>query len=658
MRLLVLLVWVFALPVAAQTPVAGFTPGSFRVTEGGAAEYRIPLRVPPGIAGMEPKLALAYNSQAGNGLLGVGWNLEGLSAITRCPRTMAQDGARGGVNYDANDRYCLDGQRLVAISGSYGADGTEYRTERESFSKIVSHGQAGSGPAWFKVWTKAGQILEYGNSADSRIEIQANDTVRTWAVNRVSDRKGNSIVTTYFEDRANGEYRPASVAYGSNHMTFGYAGRPDATPLYDGGGSKVLAAHLLTQVRTFVSGVLVKDYRLAYGQGTTTLRSRLNTVQECDADANCLPATALAWRPETPGINAVLNTTQVWADDWRALYQVHPGDFNGDGITDIWMTGFNGGFFCPGPGIASANNCAQVWHDDWRPLYQIHTGDFNGDGSTDLWMMGFNGEFFAAGGSRADLVASISASSGVAASITYRPLTDSAVYTKGAGSSYPIADLTLPLHAVSSVTTGNGQGGSNTVNYAYAGLRAASNGRGLLGFSRTSATSVASALKTTATYRQEFPLTGLPCEVRQERVDATSGASIALIARTRTTYGLKTADALGALSDVALPAGDACPASSSSWYAASQTPGATRHFFPYAARSLESTYDLNGVALPEVTTETSYDAYGNPASINVCAGDGHSKATTNTFAGPDLGNWQLGLLSRSTVRSPSPIPCP
>jgi hypothetical protein len=390
MRLLVLLVWVFALPVAAQTPVAGFTPGSFRVTEGGAAEYRIPLRVPPGIAGMEPKLALAYNSQAGNGLLGVGWNLEGLSAITRCPRTMAQDGARGGVNYDANDRYCLDGQRLVAISGSYGADGTEYRTERESFSKIVSHGQAGSGPAWFKVWTKAGQILEYGNSADSRIEIQANDTVRTWAVNRVSDRKGNSIVTTYFEDRANGEYRPASVAYGSNHMTFGYAGRPDATPLYDGGGSKVLAAHLLTQVRTFVSGVLVKDYRLAYGQGTTTLRSRLNTVQECDADANCLPATALAWRPETPGINAVLNTTQVWADDWRALYQVHPGDFNGDGITDIWMTGFNGNFFCPGPGIASANNCAQIWNDDWRPLYQIHTGDFNGDGVADIWMTGFN----------------------------------------------------------------------------------------------------------------------------------------------------------------------------------------------------------------------------------------------------------------------------
>src|SRR4030095_4822385 len=119
------------LGVQAQTTVAGFTPGSFRVTERGTAEYRIPIQVPPGIAGMEPKLALVYDSQAGNGLLGVGWSLDGLSAITRCPRTMPPDGARGRIEFGSNDRFCLDGQRLVAVSGSYGAAGTEYRTEIE-----------------------------------------------------------------------------------------------------------------------------------------------------------------------------------------------------------------------------------------------------------------------------------------------------------------------------------------------------------------------------------------------------------------------------------------------------------------------------------------------------------------------------------------------
>jgi hypothetical protein len=105
-----------SLQAFAQSTVAGFTPGSFRVSETGAATYTIPIRVPPGIAGMQPQLALTYNSQAGNGLLGVGWSLSGLSAISRCPRTVAQDGVKGGINYDANDRYCLDGQRLVALA--------------------------------------------------------------------------------------------------------------------------------------------------------------------------------------------------------------------------------------------------------------------------------------------------------------------------------------------------------------------------------------------------------------------------------------------------------------------------------------------------------------------------------------------------------------
>ena len=117
---------------------------------------------------MVPSLSLTYNSQGGNGLLGMGWELEGLPSIGRCPRTIAQDGVRGSVNYDANDRFCLDGQRLVAISGTYGANGTEYRTEIESFSKVVSFGTAGTGPAWFEVRTKSGQIMQFGNTTDSR----------------------------------------------------------------------------------------------------------------------------------------------------------------------------------------------------------------------------------------------------------------------------------------------------------------------------------------------------------------------------------------------------------------------------------------------------------------------------------------------------------
>jgi hypothetical protein len=87
--------WAFlglSLASQAQTTVPGKIPGQFAVSPSGAATYSIPIQVPPGIAGMEPKLSLNYNSQAGNGIMGMGWNLGGLSSITRCPQTRAQDG--------------------------------------------------------------------------------------------------------------------------------------------------------------------------------------------------------------------------------------------------------------------------------------------------------------------------------------------------------------------------------------------------------------------------------------------------------------------------------------------------------------------------------------------------------------------------------------
>src|SRR5690606_25760458 len=90
-----------AQPASAQMSL----PGKFEVTDTGAASYTIPIQVVPGTAGLEPKLSLQYDSRSGNGLLGVGWSLSGLPSITRCGRTIAQDGVTGGVAYDANDRF-------------------------------------------------------------------------------------------------------------------------------------------------------------------------------------------------------------------------------------------------------------------------------------------------------------------------------------------------------------------------------------------------------------------------------------------------------------------------------------------------------------------------------------------------------------------------
>lgn len=96
-------------------PDGGTLPGELGVSNGGAATYSIPLVVPPGSAGLQPSLSLNYSGSTQNGLLGVGWSIGGLSSITRCAKTIAQDGVNDRVSFTTSDRLCLDGQRLVLV---------------------------------------------------------------------------------------------------------------------------------------------------------------------------------------------------------------------------------------------------------------------------------------------------------------------------------------------------------------------------------------------------------------------------------------------------------------------------------------------------------------------------------------------------------------
>src|SRR5277367_6454992 len=103
-----------------KTVSAGTLPGSFSVTSTGEATYVMPLTTVPGRAGVEPRLALTYDSSGDDGVLGVGFSLAGLSAITRCPQNLAQDGEIRDVRYDAADKLCLDGERLVPVGQGAG----------------------------------------------------------------------------------------------------------------------------------------------------------------------------------------------------------------------------------------------------------------------------------------------------------------------------------------------------------------------------------------------------------------------------------------------------------------------------------------------------------------------------------------------------------
>lgn len=215
--------------------VVGAISGSFDVSQTGAAIYSVPIEVLPGIQDMQPKLSLVYNSQSGIGIAGMCWNLSGLSMISRVPKNYYHDNDRTGIIWDNTSPLALDGQRLIRV-GIYGSDSIEYRTE-SGLDRIVGYTIKSWGPLTFKVYTKDGKILEYGNPAmiNSYFPIRLNNTniesANTvyhlgWALTRVIDVNNNFVDYTYHSDATNssGYYnynnvRATSISYGNHTGT-------------------------------------------------------------------------------------------------------------------------------------------------------------------------------------------------------------------------------------------------------------------------------------------------------------------------------------------------------------------------------------------------------------------------------------------------------
>jgi RHS repeat-associated protein len=337
---------------------------------------------------MEPSLGLAYSSRRANGLLGVGWALQGFSSITRCKRDMARDGRNAAIQFDQSDAFCLDGQRLVPFpdvnggtTGQNGAAGTEYRTEEDHFARIINGPTDEEGPISFEVRLKDGRILLYGTTPDSRLEGKRfqsvpaslagttvkknlNQTVRlTWSLAEVRDRFGNTMTLQYSVtgDPANSqgyEQLPQSIRYTGTldgnllpqrMVTFEYETRSD-TPTTFVSGLRLQVRHRLTHIvlsapsPTSISAV--KSYVLKYQESNATRRSLLSGVLECDVNQVCLAPTAFSYSNDVAtgftdidtGIHDDTATGESTPSVGPKLGQLTVGDFNGDGCDDLIYT--------------------------------------------------------------------------------------------------------------------------------------------------------------------------------------------------------------------------------------------------------------------------------------------------------------------------------
>ncbi len=319
----------FIREINTSLPV-GTTAGSASVSPTGAATYQIPVFVSPGTAGLQPQLSISYTSQGGNGIMGMGWNLVGLSSINRTPQTIYLDGAVKGIELVSNDKFAIDGNRLILTSGTYGSEGSIYGTEFEMFAKI-SYGTFSAGSAYFKVETKDGLIQEYGNSIDSKVEAHGTSTPLMWRLNKVTDPNGNYINYVYKEisgesyiDRIDYTGSPEFLPY--NSIKFIYDQRSDKNTFYVG-GREVLQTVLLRSIRMESEGNLIREYKFNY---TMDFYSHLTEVVEYGSDGSHLNSTIINWGGSTPFIT---RTDSNYKFPLTNAY--YPGDFNGDGKTDI-----------------------------------------------------------------------------------------------------------------------------------------------------------------------------------------------------------------------------------------------------------------------------------------------------------------------------------
>ena len=318
------------MPRAKAAPV-GKVAGQFHVSNLGAAQYSVKIETPPGRAGVEPTLALAYDSDSGNGLLGMGFSLSGLSRIERCGSTYRSDGALHQVTLTKRDNFCLDGALLVPTDGEKGMPNTRYRTTPDTFAQIQSMGSISPdkpelGPRSFTVRTKDGRILEYGGGAQTdeptaRI-LASNGAVRIWALSRVSDRSGNYFTIAYNRTPDEGntytaEWSPDEIRYTGNAgagkpadrvVKFLYQSRPDPMTAYLA-GMKLTTTQRLSRIRTYEPrDGWVREYRLEYedNQPHLTGRSRISTISECGFPdlselVACKPPTTFRWSDSAAG---------------------------------------------------------------------------------------------------------------------------------------------------------------------------------------------------------------------------------------------------------------------------------------------------------------------------------------------------------------------
>jgi hypothetical protein len=177
----------------------------------GTGSMSVPIATSPGRSGFNPQISLSYDSGAGNGIFGLGWNLS-LPSITR----KTDKGLPRYWDDSESDVFMLSGAEdlVPALKSDSTVDEVvrdEYRVRKYRprieglFARIERWTNVESGESHWRSIAKDNITTLYGKTAESRIADPDDPTrVFSWLIGESYDDKGNVIRYGYKAEDSTG----------------------------------------------------------------------------------------------------------------------------------------------------------------------------------------------------------------------------------------------------------------------------------------------------------------------------------------------------------------------------------------------------------------------------------------------------------------------
>jgi RHS repeat-associated protein len=312
----------------------------------GAFTYSIPIDVPPGINGMQPGLAITYNSQGGDSWISKGWEIP-FGSIQRSTKN-------GPPTYTSSDTYVATSggqtQELVYIGSNFFSTNF-YRTKIEGAFQTITNSVASQ---WV-ITDKSGTRYQYGTTSSAA--LGGPDGTFLWALERVVDRNGNFYEISYTKDQNQNQIYPSTISYGGNlntgrahdrRITFTFETNPypfsSWRPKF-----KQVTAKRLQKIETQVvisTWSTVKRWELSYATPAGKVRPALSSVGVTGVDGAStlsLPPTVVTSTSSPVNWNQQSNPSAYDLQDAIVSDNVDTGvrfgDLDGNGRVDM-MRGY------------------------------------------------------------------------------------------------------------------------------------------------------------------------------------------------------------------------------------------------------------------------------------------------------------------------------